>query len=579
MNAVIYARYSSDNQREESIDAQVRAIKDFAAREGINIIRIYADEAKSATTDQRPQFLDMMKDAETGMFQAVIVHKLDRFSRDRFDSAYYKRHLKKCGVRLISVLENLDDSPESIILESVLEGMAEYYSKNLSREVMKGMKETAYQCKHTGGIPPLGFDVGPDKSYVINEWEAEAVRMIFEMFADGKGYSAIIDALNAKGYKTKAGKPFGKNSIHDLLLNEKYVGVFVFNKVYNKINGKRNGHKMKPDDEIIRIPGGCPAIVSQDLWERVKKRLEANKRASGAYSAKAVYILSGRIFCGKCGAAMTGKRARMGRNKSVYSYYECSARKSKRTCDMKPINKEFVEQKVIDALYENLFCDEVIEAATDMIYKHAASRNTEIPEMIKKYEKQLQTVEFEISNIVNAIAKGMFHESMKAKMDELEASKAQLKIRIEEAKLQQQSHSLTREQIYAFLARYRNIKEMTPEQQKTAIQVFVERVTVYEDKIDMDILTVPGKGPGPGKNKKTASDNTDSSIESNMPENGHSGLSGDSCTLLVEANRDLSRCNGCTSMVEADHIPARCNDPQPFRMKISIDIQGYRHNK
>jgi site-specific DNA recombinase len=559
LNAVIYARYSSDNQREESIDAQVRAIKEYAAREGYNIIRIYADEAKSATTDQRPQFLQMMKDAESGLFQAVIVHKLDRFSRDRFDSAYYKRHLKKCGVRLISVLENLDDSPESIILESVLEGMAEYYSKNLSREVMKGMKETAYQCKHTGGIPPLGFDVGPDKRYVINEVEAEAVRLIFRMYADGHGYGDIINALNSKGYKTKAGNHFGKNSIHDLLKNEKYIGTFVFNKAAKMVNGKRNSHRLKPDDEIVRIPGGCPAIISKDLWERVQARLKANKRASGAYSAKIVYLLSGRIFCGKCGAAMVGNRAKMGRNKTEYAYYGCSTRKTKKTCDMKPINKAFIEEKVLDALYENLFSDHVIDLATDMIYNHAASKSSEIPKQIAAIEKQLAAVEIEIKNIVNAIAAGMFHESMKEKMDELEASRSALRIRLEEAKLQQQTHSLTREQIRSFLARYRNIKEMPPEEQKKAIQVFVERVTVYDDRIDMDILTIPNNTSGEKKNKKTASRPTGGYGETTQ-ESSPCPLDS-SLTLLVEAHRD----------------PSNPNYQQPFKMQISIPIIGYRH--
>jgi len=533
LNAVIYARYSSDNQREESIDAQVRAIKDFATREGYNIIRIYADEAKSATTDQRPQFLDMMKDAESGLFQVVIVHKLDRFSRDRFDSAYYKRHLKKCGVRLVSVLENLDDSPESIILESVLEGMAEYYSKNLSREVMKGMKETAYQCKHTGGIPPLGFDVGPDKTYVINETEAEAIRLIFNMYADGHGYGAIIDTLNSKGYKTKRGNTFGKNSIHELLTNEKYIGTFVFNKASKMFNGKRNSHRLKPDDEIIRIPGGCPAIISNELWERVQARLKANKRASGAYSAKIVYLLSGRIFCGSCGGAMVGNRAKMGRNKTEYAYYGCSNRKTKRTCDMKAVNKAFIEEKVLDALYENLFADHVIDLATEMIYNHAATQNTEIPKQIATIEKQLGKVEIEIRNIVNAIAAGMFHESMKEKMDELEATKSTLRIRLEEAKLQQQTHSLSREQIRSFLARYRNIKEMPPEEQKKAVQVFVERITVYDDRIDMDILTIPSNSPSEKKNKKTASRPTGGYDETTQ-ESG-SGPLGSSLDLLVEA--------------------------------------------
>ena len=148
MRAVAYARYSSDNQREESIDAQVRAIKEFCKKEKIDLIKIYKDEAKTATTDDREDFLNMISDSSYKNFDAVIVHKLDRFARNRYDSAFYKKKLKENGARVISVLEYLDDSPESVILESVLEGMAEYYSKNLSREVMKGMKETALQCKH-----------------------------------------------------------------------------------------------------------------------------------------------------------------------------------------------------------------------------------------------------------------------------------------------------------------------------------------------------------------------------------------------------------------------------------------------
>ncbi|AST57700.1 recombinase [Thermoanaerobacterium thermosaccharolyticum] len=202
MKAAAYCRFSSDNQREESIDAQLRAIREYAKKNNIEIVKIYADEAKSATTDDRPQFLQMIKDSEIGIFQAVVVHKLDRFARNRYDSAFYKRHLKKNGIRLISVLEQLDDSPESIILESVLEGMAEYYSKNLAREVMKGLKENAFQARFNGGIAPLGYDIN-DGYYIINEKEAEAVRLIFQMYKDDYGYRHIIDELNPRGYKTK----------------------------------------------------------------------------------------------------------------------------------------------------------------------------------------------------------------------------------------------------------------------------------------------------------------------------------------------------------------------------------------
>ena len=185
----------------------------------------------------------MIKDSSLEMFDTVIVHKLDRFARNRYDSAFYKRELKLNGVRVISVLENLDDSPESIILESVLEGMAEYYSANLAREVMKGLKEKALQCKHCGGRVPLGYDVTENQDYVINEREAESIKIIFSMYADGYGYGSIIDELNRLGYKTKAGKEFKKSSLHDILKNEKYIGVYTYNKTKKMVNGKRNHRK------------------------------------------------------------------------------------------------------------------------------------------------------------------------------------------------------------------------------------------------------------------------------------------------------------------------------------------------
>ena len=221
-----YARFSSDNQRSESIDAQIRAMNQFCKQNHWQVVSTYTDEARSATTDNRPQFQQMIADSGKGLFDIVLVHKLDRFSRDRYDSAIYKKKLKKNHVKLCSVLERMDDSPESIMMEAVLEGMSEYYSKNLAREVMKGMNETALQCKHTGGCPPLGYDLDENRHLIVNQWEAQAVRIIFQMFADGYGYSEIIERLNAHGYKTKRGKMFGKNSLYEILSNEKYFRCF-----------------------------------------------------------------------------------------------------------------------------------------------------------------------------------------------------------------------------------------------------------------------------------------------------------------------------------------------------------------
>lgn len=493
MNAAVYARYSSDNQREESIDAQIHAIEDWAISNNITIAKIYVDEAKSATTDNRPQFLQMMRDAESEIFQCVVVHKLDRFSRDRFDSAYYKRHLKRHGIKLFSVLEHLDDSPESIILESVLEGMAEYYSKNLAREVMKGLKENAMQCKHTGGLPPLGYDLTPEKTYKINETEAQAVKMIYTMYLNGEGYSKIIDALAEQGIKTKRGKAFGKNSLYSILSNEKYTGTYIYGRALRVRNNGKVRDVIRSDDDIIKIPGGMPEIVPRETWEQVREKMEIGKRRAGQNRAKRVYLLSGKIICGKCGYAMVGKTGRMGRNKSIYSYYECSCRKRTRNCDAKPINVDFVEEQVVNSLYNNLLSPQVIDQASQKIYDAAQASYGDLPLVLSRNMKELKKIETSINNMVDAIADGMYNPIMKTKMEELQQSKNQYTIRIAEIKSELAIHDLSYQQIYDFLAMYQNIKQLPKNQQKKAISIFVNKVVVYENELDIHVLTAFNK--------------------------------------------------------------------------------------
>ena len=478
--AVAYCRYSSDNQREESIEAQTRAIREFAERNNYSIIKIYADEARSATSDNRPEFLNMIRDSKSGVFDCVIVHKLDRFSRDRYDSAFYKKELKKNRVRLISVLENLDDSPESIILESVLEGMAEYYSANLAREVMKGMKETAYQCKHTGGKAPLGYDVNPDKSYSINLHEAQIVRDIFVMYREGKTYGEILEHLRNNKYKTKNGREFGKNSLNNILRNEKYSGVYVFNKIGQKERGKRHVYK-KAEEDIIRIEGGIPQIVDKELWMDVQKMLDTSSQASKmAKASKEIYLLSGLIFCAKCGGAMVGNRRFSGRNKSLYVTYECNTRRRTKECDMKAINRDYVEDVVIDHLEKTVFSKESVEKIANTVYERVMKEYEAVPQDINKLSAELRTVQGQIDNIINAIASGMFHASMKDKMDALEAQKADLTIRLEEAKIQLENTMLPDVEVLKhFLLKNANIRSKTKEEQKAIIQNFIKKIVIF----------------------------------------------------------------------------------------------------
>ncbi len=497
MKAAIYARYSSDNQREESIDAQIRAIKEYAERSSIAIVKVYTDEARSATTADRPGFLQMVKDSSLGLFDSVIVHKLDRFSRDRYDSAFYKRQLKRNGVKLISVLEQLDDSPESIILESVLEGMAEYYSANLAREVMKGMRETALQCKHAGGRPPLGYDVAEDKTYVINEREAQIVKLIFKLYSQGHGYKKIIGELKRLGYKTQKGNDFTQSSVHDLLKNEKYMGVYVFNRTASKEGGKRNHRKNKCEDEIIRILGGMPAIVEEHTFNLVRERMSKQKM-NAQNRAKEVYLLSGRIYCGQCGAMMIGHTSRAGRNKKRYSNYYCGTRYRTKNCDLKPVNRDFVEELVVSELRERIFNPASIQILKKKLVAQYQKAQKEDREDLKLFRERLKDVQSKITNIVNAIAAGMFHPSMKEKMDVLEDEKAKIVTSITEL---ESKEILTLDEV--MIEKYL-LKEMyalegkEPEDLKRIIETYVDKVIVFQDHIDVHLKIIVHNGGGGG---------------------------------------------------------------------------------
>jgi len=224
IRAAAYARYSSDNQRDESIDAQLRAIHKFANENGYQIVSEYIDRAKTGTNDRREEFQRMIRDSDDGDFEVVIVHKLDRFARKRYDSAIYRKALEENGVKLVSVLEQFTDSPEGIIFVGMSEAMSEYYSANLSREVKKGQYENAIACKHTGGFAPLGFRVNADLKYEINEEEAVHVRFIFQSILSGMNYSQIIEELNRRGVRTRRGRGVGRKFLPEILRQEKEKG-------------------------------------------------------------------------------------------------------------------------------------------------------------------------------------------------------------------------------------------------------------------------------------------------------------------------------------------------------------------
>ena len=422
----LYARFSSDNQRSESIDAQIRAMEEYCKHHGYPIVDTYVDEARSGTTDRRPAFQQMISDSSKHGFDILLVHKLDRFARNRYDSAVYKRELKKNGVTVYSVLENLDDSPESIIMESVLEGMSEYYSQNLAREVMKGMRETALQGKHTGGKPPLGYDVDPvTHKLVINEGEAETVRLIYAMYRDGKGYSAILDVLHEEGRKTKKGQEFRKNSLYSILSNPKYQGMYVFNRSSAKAgDGSRNSHHYKESEDIITIEGGCPQIVDTNTYNIVQARMQDNKHTGGRKNAKVNYLLSGKVRCRECGRMMVGNTRLGGRNRERYSTYRCPSQRH--ACSNKEVNREYLEEYVVQLLERYIFNTDAIKKAVQRIHDRQEGEAMANQTRRDCLAEKLAEVEKGIQNITDAIAAGLISEALVQRLSQLEEEKRDL---------------------------------------------------------------------------------------------------------------------------------------------------------
>ncbi len=493
--AVLYARFSSDNQREESIEAQLRAMHEYCQRTGVIVAHEYCDRAKSATTDDRPEFLSMISDAKEHDFDFVVVHKLDRFSRNRYDSAHYKRELRKNGVSLLSVLEQMDDSPESVILESVLEGMSEYYSKNLAREVMKGMRETALKCQALGGKPPYGYKVDPiTRRYEVDEYEAEAVRLIFQRVCEGIGYNEVITELNHLGYKTRNDNPFGKNSITEILRNEKYKGIYIFNRAASHDHSrKRNNHQSKPDDEIIRIPGGMPELVDEKTFDRVAVIIKERSHNAPHKRAKESYLLVGKIFCGLCGSAFNGNRQHCGQNKKLLVTYRCAKHHNHGDlhCRNKAINRNYIEDFVLKRIGEIVFSEERIPqliAAYYASHEELAGDGVKSLGLLYEHRKDLQR---QIDNIVSVITQTGSPALLK-NLETLESDKQALMMQIEHEEANLIANRLNEQEI---IAAYHRAQELYQNgslpQKKQLLNLYLKHVDVYPEYVQIQLHKIP----------------------------------------------------------------------------------------
>ena len=457
MKAVIYARYSSDSQREESIEGQIRECTAFAEKNGITILRHYIDRAYSAKTDNRPDFQEMIKDSGKKLFDMVIVWKLDRFARNRYDSARYKAQLKRNGVKVVSATEVISEGAEGIILESVLEGYAEYYSADLSEKVIRGRKENALKCKFNGGTLPIGYVIDEEQHFQIDPLTAPFVLDVFKKYDKGATMKELRDWLNDSGVRNTRGQLLNFNSIQHMLKNRRYIGEYQY--------------------RDILIPDGIPAIVPEDLFDRVQEKLAQNRKAPARHKAEDDYLLTTKLFCGYCGAYLCGESGKS-RNGTIHHYYKCVSVKKKRTdCKKKPVRKQWLEDLVVNEVMKVVMDDKAIEAIVSMVMDLQDRENTNLP----LYEQQLREAETGIQNLLNAIQQGILTKSTKSRLEELEAAKEDLEIKIANEKIAKPR--ISPEFVTFWLHKFRKLDVRQQSHRKMLIDAFVNAIYLYDDKL------------------------------------------------------------------------------------------------
>lgn len=452
LKTVIYARYSSDKQNEQSIEGQIHECEQFAKTHDMVIIKHYIDRALSGKTDDRPSFLQMIKDSSSGIFDAVLVYKTDRFARNRYDSAVYKAKLKKNGIKIFYAKENIPDGPEGIILESMLEGFAEYYSAELSQKVKRGIKENIRKGLSFGGACLFGYKI-VNKKYVIDDEQAPYVKKIFEDYAKGRRAIDIFNELNTLPNYAGKGRKWNRSSLNRMLTNKKYIGIYKL--------------------EDVCVKDAIPPIIDEALFNKVQSRILFNRRHTTR--AKVNYLLSGKLFCGLCEHSMTGKTG-TSKTKAKYHYYVCS----NRHCKQKKYRKELLEDIIIQYTVKDILNPKHFKMIAKKCLEIQQADN-KINDILSMLKKQLTATKTKINNLMNAIEAGIITTSTKDRLEQLELEKYKLELEISTQQLNS-NRLLSEEQILYMLNEFYK-KRADVSFYNQIIDCFIYKIYIYSDKI------------------------------------------------------------------------------------------------
>ena len=453
MTAVIYARYSSDMQSETSIDAQVRACREYAAQHDLNIINIYADEAvsgKGSQTSNRKQYQKMLKDAEHGSFNVILIHKYDRVARSLAEHVNLESKLKRWDVQLIGVAQDFGNSKEAKIMRTMMWSLSEYYIDNLSEETKKGLRETALKGLHNGGYPPFGYDVVNQK-YVINEREADYVRKLFDAASARKGFKPILEEMQAAGITGKRGKIIKYTQVYEILHNEKYTGVYLYSPQEER---QRKERRDKP--HAIRIENALPVIISRAQFKEVQKIMSERKQAG----RKGGYLCSGLVYC-ECGAKMHALVSH--RKGHEYRYYSCSAK-----CGAPMIRVDDVDTAAFNYLH-TLLSDENQEKIAQSMLKYQAEGKNREEVFNAVLKKRINEKQYAYDALMKNLASGALPPEV---VSDIGAQMSKLKTDIAVLEATQPPQDYTLETIRQWL----EALKANPDEQ--AIHLLVERISI-----------------------------------------------------------------------------------------------------
>lgn len=450
---VIYARYSSHSQREESIEQQVEECVEFAAKHDMTVVEVYADKAVSGRTDKRIAFQRMMRDAERKKFDCVVAYKSNRIARNMLNALQYEEKLAKLGIETYYCREEYGNTPQGRFALRMMMSMNQFYSENLSEDIKRGIQDNARNAKVNGRIP-LGYKRGEDGKYAIDEKNAPIVREVFRRTKEGERLADIARDLNARGIKTKNGNDWNKGSFHRMLNNTTYYGTY------------RNSG--------ITIENAVPPIVTKDEFEQVQLVLKNKDRTIGR---KADYLLTGKLFCGECNAPMTGESG-TSHTGTKYNYYSC------KKC-RKRVRQDEIEYRVCHITRDEFLTDEVIEWVAETFVKMQEEQLTDIPII----QAQIDNDEKAIQNLMRALADGYSRtltEELKRLEEEVDALKRKIK--------RERKVDVTVEEVIFILEDFRagNLEEY--DYRESIIDSFVQRVVLWDDKIEISYFPTGKSG-------------------------------------------------------------------------------------